>query len=759
MIFDELQHIIPLTLILLSKKCYDKVIPKLYHDIVLSKKNASKLFYGMCVNQTVELPYPYGGFDFTTRKSKALYHTMRITFQDIWAAEAMVMAAREYPTHEFGYMCDENAYPLLFPSAQYVILGKDILLSLPDAAKDVNTAEQKRWETNHLLVVDNEQSRRWMRHHGNWYVTAGEFEDLLFRMVEPQVFCFDMMYVDSTKGDSYSGIRVIDSLSLYRPKGRVIIHWFLYDCKDQRPLFGEIVLGTPITIVFHTRLPPDETIIDLEIAMAHHEFSRQSPFEKARNMATAVDRLIKEIINYSDMITNDRTPGEEETRACEIEVCVLNAELVQNIWAGGSRADEDELYSTKEWDKIINSRWTPEQAMMKLIIGDPVNLADLPHFAMSATLHDALVFAARPVPIPKPLEPKPQSPPPVFELTTLKPLHSVHHVIFAFLEDICPTLLLRISKSFHPRILPKLYTRVVLSANNSALFFYGVAHGPESRKAKSLRLVKILVFTDPESMEGIMRQVYRPPTPRGSDPIWHPRPEVTYPLFPNAMHIQISWPILRFFLTPPHDIVSFPDDPREPLEPVQGLSPMMIYAMSFSRMLEDQVPKLERLCVDLESGEGYDGISVQQVFRTLAYRGRTKWMKASVRRSGQRIFDFTLLIRVHLQPQQSPVYLPNKTPAPFIIRFLPSPFPTSGPSAARTTAFAIYNLFRIHTSRDSVPPIFEVVDEEEVRRELSILVEDLGMQRGGKTWTVFWESFKLREKGEEESEWEKPVFD
>lgn len=187
---------------------------------------------------------------------------------------------------------------------------------------------------------------------------------------------------------------------------------------------------------------------------------------------------------------------------------------------------------------------------------------------------------------------------------------------------------------------------------------------------------------------------------------------------------------------------------------------MMIYAMSFSRMLEDQVPEMKELCVDLESGETYDGISVEQVFRTIAYRGRRQWVNSIQRRSPGKVFDFTLLIRVHLQSQQTPVYLPAKTPAPFVIRFMPHADPSKRlPVDPKVTAYAIYNLFRIHTSRDSVPAVFEVIEEQSVRRELEKLIEDLGMRRDTTTWDYFWKSFELREKSEEEDNWEPPAFD
>ncbi|TYJ55114.1 hypothetical protein B9479_004253 [Cryptococcus floricola] len=379
-----------------------------------------------------------------------------------------------------------------------------------------------------------------------------------------------------------------------------------------------------------------------------------------------------------------------------------------------------------------------------------------------SSFHDAMMLAAfRPNTQPPPAPPKTSEPLlPDFHLTTLEPLCSVHDVILAFLEESSPALLLRVSPEFHTKILPMLYTRVVLNADNAAAFFYGVTDGKDGRKAKSLEMVRTIVFSDPEAMEGVMRQVYQPPKSRSSDPFWRPLPEVTYPILPNARHLQIGWPVLRFFLTPPHDIVSFPDDPRESPVPTQGMSAMMIYAMSFSRMLEDQVPKLERLCVDVESGDEYDGIAVEQVFRTVAYRGRSAWLKTQGRRSGSRVFDFTLLIRVHLQPQQAPVYLPNKTPAPFIIRFCPHADPARHIAVdPKITAFAIYNLFRIHASRDSVPAVFEVIDEVRVRRELEQLIEDLGMRRSTATWDYFWRSFELKEKEEEEEEWEAPEYD
>ncbi|ADV24553.1 hypothetical protein CNBJ0320 [Cryptococcus gattii WM276] len=382
---------------------------------------------------------------------------------------------------------------------------------------------------------------------------------------------------------------------------------------------------------------------------------------------------------------------------------------------------------------------------------------------MSSAFHNAMVFAAKRESITKQhvIPPRPSQPPlPNIQFTTLAPLHSVHRLIFVYLEELCPTLLLRISPSFHKKILPKLYTRVVLNSNNAPGFFHGVTDGPDGRKAKSLQLVKTLIFSDPEAMESIMREVYQPPIPRGLDTFWRTRLDITYPLFPHTTNVQIGWPILRFFLTPPHHIDGFPDDSREGLAPSGGLSAMMIYAMSFSRMLEDQVPEMKELCVDLESGETYDGISVEQVFRTIAYRGRRQWVNSIQRRSPGKVFDFTLLIRVHLQSQQTPVYLPAKTPAPFVIRFMPHADPSKRlPVDPKVTAYAIYNLFRIHTSRDSVPAVFEVIEEQSVRRELEKLIEDLGMRRDTTTWDYFWKSFELREKSEEEDNWEPPAFD
>lgn len=353
-IFDCLEAVIPITLACLSKSCYDKIIPKIYRNVTIFKKNATKVFYGMCSDQTAELPYPYGGFIFSTRKAEAFKHTTRVAFQDIWAAEAVVMAAREYPTHEFGFMAKENSYPMLFPSVKYVLLGKDILRSLPDTAQDVNIAEQRRWETNHVMSADNVKKREWVEHHGNYYVTAGEFEDLLFRMVDPEIVCFDMMYVDSSKGNSYNGALVTDSLNLHPPKGRVVIHWFFYDPLDQRPLFGELEPSILISIVFHTSPPPHEPISDPEIAAAYKAFSELSPILQAKELALAVDKLIEEILMYGQLVGQDRLPGPEETQSCEIELCMPNAKVVRDIWKGtGTEVSETWVRFTTEWEKII----------------------------------------------------------------------------------------------------------------------------------------------------------------------------------------------------------------------------------------------------------------------------------------------------------------------------------------------------------------------------------------------------------------------
>ncbi|WVQ80083.1 hypothetical protein IAT38_002184 [Cryptococcus sp. DSM 104549] len=331
-IFGHLEDQIPLRIARLSQSCYASVVKKLYRDVVVSKHNASKVFYGMCVDHTAELPYPYGGFVFESRKAKAFRHTRRVTFEDIWAAEAMVMAAREYPTHEYGFMANENAYPLLFPAVEHVLLGKNLLLALPDASRDVNVAEQSRWRATHTLTADDPH-RAWLKaRFGHWYVTAGEFEDLLFRMARPEVTCCDMLYVDESRGDSNSGSRTLDSLSLYHPSGIVCVHWFFWSAEEQRPLMGEFAIGIPIRIVFHTTPPPDEVITEEEIVEGVARLAEMDEDELAREMALAIAMLVEEFCNFSDIINDSEMPSEEEADRCTIEFCLPNAELVRKRW-------------------------------------------------------------------------------------------------------------------------------------------------------------------------------------------------------------------------------------------------------------------------------------------------------------------------------------------------------------------------------------------------------------------------------------------
>ncbi|WVQ77581.1 hypothetical protein IAR50_007269 [Cryptococcus sp. DSM 104548] len=358
-IFDHLIELIPLTLAVLSKACYAKLLPHIYGTVTIRKANAWQVFYGMCLEQTAELPYPYGGLLFHKRKAKAFEHTRKVVFEDIWAAEALVLASREFPTHEFGFMATENSYPLLFPHATHLLLGKPLLRSLPDCAPDVSTAEQKRWETNHVLRFQDgvKQKDKWVEHFGNWFVTAGEFEDLLFRMVDPDVTCFDMQYVDCD-GNAMTGSRVTDAIGLHRPKGRVVIHWFFYSAEEQRPLFGEIAMSTPITIIFHTSPPAGEEITDPEIALAHSIFSSFSALQAARELALAVDRMIEEILNFTDIISDDRLPGEEECETCEIELVMPQAEEVRRIWKWEGREDrtEEVVEFTETWERIVKFR-------------------------------------------------------------------------------------------------------------------------------------------------------------------------------------------------------------------------------------------------------------------------------------------------------------------------------------------------------------------------------------------------------------------
>ncbi|ODO11292.1 hypothetical protein I350_00068 [Cryptococcus amylolentus CBS 6273] len=358
-IFDHLIELIPLTLAVLSKACYNKLVPHIYKTVIIRKANACRVLYGMCLEQTAELPYPYGGLLFGKRKAKAFEHTKKVVFEDIWAAEALVLASREFPTHEFGFMATENSYPLLFPHTTHLLLGKALLRSLPDCARDVSIAEQKRWETNHVLRFQDgaTQKDKWVEHFGNWFVTAGEFEDLLFRMVDPEVICFDMQYVECD-GNSMSGSRVTDAIGLHRPKGRVVIHWFFYSAEEQRPLFGEIAMSTPITIIFHTSPPPNEAITDPEIALAHSIFSSFTPLQAARELALAVDRMIEEILNFTDIISDDRLPGEEECETCEIELVLPQAEEVRRIWKWEGREDrtEEVVEFTETWERIVKFR-------------------------------------------------------------------------------------------------------------------------------------------------------------------------------------------------------------------------------------------------------------------------------------------------------------------------------------------------------------------------------------------------------------------
>lgn len=129
------------------------------------------------------------------------------------------MVVREYFIYEFGFMVKENSYFMLFLLVKYVFLGKDILCFLLDIVQDVNIVEQCWWEINYVMSVDNIKKMEWIEYYGNYYVIVGEFEDFLFCMVDLEIVCFDMMYVDLLKGNSYNGVLVIDFFNLYLFKG------------------------------------------------------------------------------------------------------------------------------------------------------------------------------------------------------------------------------------------------------------------------------------------------------------------------------------------------------------------------------------------------------------------------------------------------------------------------------------------------------------------------------------------------------------
>ncbi|WVQ80078.1 hypothetical protein IAT38_002179 [Cryptococcus sp. DSM 104549] len=357
--------------------------------------------------------------------------------------------------------------------------------------------------------------------------------------------------------------------------------------------------------------------------------------------------------------------------------------------------------------------------------------------------------------------PTPPYPLPTFDLTTLAPLHPVHDIILSYLLTLCPVLLLRVSRSFHTTVLPRLYKRAVLHADNAAGFFYGVTEGPEGGKAQALRLVESVVFTDAESVEAIVRELHAPPT--GPDnPFWRLLPTIPTPLFPNATQVQLGWPVLRFFLTPPHCLVTPSSSPVSPGHfdeedmDAESLSrsSMTVYAETVSRTIAEQFTGMQALCVDIDGGGPYDAMSVEKVYEAVVYSGRLGRHTHAVRNP---LAPARLTLRVHLQPSHTAMPLPTSLPTSTTIVFLQHPSPSrQTPPDEREIAHAIYNRFRASVTGETV---YVVPDVEGVRRELESLAEDMGMERDGGIWRYMWRSLVLKDADEGGFKWEAPGFD
>ncbi|KAK8847666.1 hypothetical protein IAR55_005525 [Kwoniella newhampshirensis] len=193
-ILDHLTGIRPTLVAQLSFKYCSLAVPYIYANVTISRRNASQVFAGMCVDETGELPYPYGGMIFDGRKAKCFTHTRTLRFDDIWSAEALVMAARVFPNQRVGYLGEDQKGDPLFPGLEELIFGASLIDALIHAPGGINEAEHARWTAKHAtpsqpMPVDGGWNDDPV--HGNYLVLYEEFEDLIKKLAITKRLCLE----------------------------------------------------------------------------------------------------------------------------------------------------------------------------------------------------------------------------------------------------------------------------------------------------------------------------------------------------------------------------------------------------------------------------------------------------------------------------------------------------------------------------------------------------------------------------------------
>ncbi|WVQ80079.1 hypothetical protein IAT38_002180 [Cryptococcus sp. DSM 104549] len=333
-IFGYLQHLIPSTIALLSKSCYETAIPILYETVVISKRNASVAFAGACLDEKTSDKggYPYGGIDYSSRKAKALAHTKSLVLEDVWAAEALTMCSRS--NLEEPLDGPKKQQPL-FPSLIHLTLGRQLYLALPPSGIDLDDPAELASRTSHLSSLPNYNEILAQR-VGNRILQQFEVDGLLASLAKPKHLRLDWMFAEAEITDAdyvYETLWTTGGYMRYIP---FTIEWFFYSAEKQLAPMCELLDGNPIQFKFITAPPPGAQIHP-EIKQMQKRILELSEDELVKEQAAMVHKIRKRITLESENIMGeegeeDMIPEEDFVEECEVMFCVQGAEGVAEAW-------------------------------------------------------------------------------------------------------------------------------------------------------------------------------------------------------------------------------------------------------------------------------------------------------------------------------------------------------------------------------------------------------------------------------------------
>nr|XP_031860801.1 uncharacterized protein CI109_003845 [Kwoniella shandongensis]KAA5527873.1 hypothetical protein CI109_003845 [Kwoniella shandongensis] len=352
LIFENLLHLHPTLVARLSSQHYSLAIPLIYADVTISRANASNVFVGMCADETTELPYPYGGIKFTSRKAKCFAHTRILRFEDIWSAEALVMASREYPNQSTGYLGSEEVKDKLFPSLDGIIFGSSLIEALSLSPSDIDAAEHNRWESKYYKQHYTIGQREWNDNpqYGHHYVINGEFESLISTLTVSKHLC-------------------IAKLPTFRPTN---IYRYSYSVDTLREMFK---IPSTIHLSLHSH---DDQILDCTFTALQHAPLRLHIVPPTSNssgigasdpagaddrtkapdsqfLASWISLIVQEMQEYLFMEhgSSDFRLRLDSRNTGGFTLCVQDVETVKKIWKDSERnrgMSEEEL---QIWENIL----------------------------------------------------------------------------------------------------------------------------------------------------------------------------------------------------------------------------------------------------------------------------------------------------------------------------------------------------------------------------------------------------------------------